>query len=117
MQENQASLDAQKVDYQQQYQREEAELAAIAHRREAQRLSNEASEAWGSYLTLRCLLERQAAQALEDRATTLDSEVEHLRNAIEVKGFADLPSPGRSAASTRRREGRKRHRPSLRRPS
>ena len=94
MQENQAAIKAQRSDYQQQYQREEAELAAIAHRREAQRLSDEASEAWGSYLTLRCLLERQAAQALEDRTTTLDSEVEHLKNAIDVKGqeLRNLPS-------------------------
>ena len=35
MQENRASLDAQKVDYQQQYQREETELAQIARRKEA----------------------------------------------------------------------------------
>jgi hypothetical protein len=94
MQENQAALEAQQSDYQQQYQREEAELTAITRRREAQRLSADASEAWGSYLTLRCLLERQAAHTLEDQATALDSEVEHLKSAISVKEqeLRELPS-------------------------
>ena len=85
MQENRASLDAQKIDYQQQYQREETELAQIAHRKEARRLSAEASEVWNSYLTLFCLLEHHEAQALNHAAETLDAQVRELEKAIATK--------------------------------
>jgi hypothetical protein len=94
MQENQQSLDAQKTAYQQQYQREEAELAQIARRKEARRLSKEASEAWASYLTLLCLLEHLEAQALHDSAETLDYQVTELKRAIAAKQeeLRSLPS-------------------------
>jgi hypothetical protein len=94
MQQNQESLDAQKSDYQQQYQRQEAELAQIARRKEARRLSGEAAEAWESYLTLLCLLEHHEAQALRASADALDSQVTKLKEAIAAKQaeIRDLPS-------------------------
>jgi hypothetical protein len=94
MQENQQSFDAQKSAYQQQYQREEAELAQIARRKEARRLSIEASEAWGSYLTLLCLLEHHEAQALHVSAETIDSQVTELKSTIAAKKdeLRNLPS-------------------------
>jgi hypothetical protein len=94
MQESQESLDAQKSAYQQQYQREEAELAQIVRRKEARRLSVEASEAWARYLTLLCLLEHHEAQALRDSAERLDSQVAELKKVIAAKQgeFRALPS-------------------------
>jgi len=85
MQENQLSLDAQKNAYQQQHLREEAELAQIARRKEARRLSIEASEAWESYLTLLYLLEHHEAQALHNGAEALDSQVTELKSTIAAK--------------------------------
>jgi hypothetical protein len=94
MQENQQSLEAQKNAYQQQHQREEAELQQIAHRKEARRLSGEASDAWGSYLTQLCLLQRHEAQILNDSAETLDSQVAEQKKLIAAKKdeLRSLPS-------------------------
>jgi hypothetical protein len=96
--------------YQRQYQREEAELAQIARRQEARRLSREASDAWGSYLTLLCLVEHYEAQALHDSAEALDSQVTELKGTIAANKdeLRTLPSgeelPRERDAAKRRKD-------------
>jgi hypothetical protein len=94
MQQNQEALDAQKADYQEHYRQQEAELAQINRRKEARRLSGEASEAWSSYLTMLCLLAHHDAEALRVSADALDVQVENQKIAIAGKRMEihDLPS-------------------------
>lgn len=85
MQENQASLAAQKDDYREQYRRQEAELIQIARRKKARQMGREAAEAWEGYLTLRCLLEHQEAQALRVSTDELDTQIKEREKAIVAK--------------------------------
>ncbi|MGH3246535.1 MAG: hypothetical protein ACRDOI_10030 [Trebonia sp.] len=94
MQQNQEALEAQKTDYQEHYQQQEAELAQINRRKEARRLSGEASKAWDSYLTLLCLLAYHEAEALRASADAFDGQVENQKVLIAAKRteINDLPS-------------------------
>jgi hypothetical protein len=94
MQDNQASLAAQKDDYREQHRRQEAELIQITHRKKAHWLSGEAAEAWEGYLILRCLLEYHEGQALRVSADALDTQVKKQEEAIAAKRaeIHDLPS-------------------------
>ena len=83
-----------RVDYQQQYQREETELDADRPQEGGPPAECGGIRGLGSYLTLFCLLEHHEAQALHHTAETLDSQVRELEKAIAAKQaeIRDLPS-------------------------
>lgn len=105
---NEVSLASKKKAFQEQFHREERELADIARRRQARSLSASAAQAWDAYLTLAHLIAHHEARELDAAIQDLDAQITQKGAAITAKQAELDGLPSRADLMRRLAEARQR---------